>query len=282
MSLPRSHCRKAIIALAGYGTRRLPITKSIEKSMLPIGNRPIIDYIVDDCINAGMTDIIFVVGEQSSQIRSYYQPHPQLEKYLLDKDAKVLLDELKALNTKARFSFITQPLDSPYGTSTPLWLAKDLLGDEESFLYMYGDNIFYTQNKLSTVAQFVHRATAISAKAAMMVVQVPEDQVSKYGIVATKKSGGIDVLDRIVEKPKPAEAPSCLNNAGCFLLRKDIFPYIDKSINNSPQTEKYVTDAVTWYANDAHDVAVIAAEGEYLDCGNVEGWLYANNRICGV
>src|ERR1044072_794397 len=94
-------CTKAIIALAGFGTRRLPITKSIEKCMIPIGNRPIIDYVVENCLNAGITDIIFVVGEQSSQIRTYYGNNEALDAYLQQKGATQQAEELRAIAGKA-------------------------------------------------------------------------------------------------------------------------------------------------------------------------------------
>ena len=274
-------CRTAVIALAGFGTHRLPITKAIEKSMLPVGNRPIIDYIVDDCVAAGIEEIIFVVGEQSSQLRTYYGSNSALEEYLQAKNADTQLQEISSLKSKARYSFVTQPIDAPYGTSTPLWLAKDLLPDNKPFLYLYGDNIFYTDDKKSTITQFVDRAADIAASHAMMVVEVPETETHKYGIVATRQSGGVPVLDYIVEKPAAGQAPSNLNNAGCFLLTSHIYPELQRSIEHSPQDEKYLTDAVSWFAGKGNDVAVITASGEFLDCGTVDGWLYANNRILG-
>lgn len=280
MALP-STCSTAVIAVAGFGTRRLPITKATEKSMLPIGNRPIIDYIVDDCIAAGITNIIFIVGEQSQQLRIYYGQNQLLESYLADIGKQAMLDEVRAINSKASFQFITQDSTQPYGTSTPIWLAKDLLQGEESFLYLYGDNIFYNADGSSAVKAFTSSAIEQGKDGAMMAIEVPLEDVSHYGIVATTQQDGLEMYQHIVEKPKLEDAPSNLNNAGCFMLKPDIFPYIERSITDSPQNEKYVIDALNWYVEDGRQVSVIRSNAQFLDCGNVEGWLHANNLILG-
>ncbi len=274
-------CTKAIIAVAGYGIRRLPITKAIEKCLIPVGNKPIIDYVVDGCIKAGITDITFVVSEQSEQIRTYYGHNKQLEKYLgLNKKDKVL-QEVSELATKANFRFVVQDDRQPYGTSTPIWLARDCVEPGEQFLFLYGDNIYYNEDGSSAVADFLEQANAAGTKAAMMAVEVPRKLVSHYGIVAVEKRDNLEIYQKIVEKPKIEEAPSNLNNAGCFLVTSEIMPYVAQSIAHSPQAEKYFIDAVNWYSQAGNDIVVIRTKGEYLDCGTVEGWLHANNRIVG-
>ena len=99
-------CTKAIIPIAGYGTRRLPITKAIEKHMLPLGNRPMVDYLVEDCIRAGITEFMFVVGEEFDQIRRYYGQNQLLEEYLENKGKTDELEEIRSLNKKARFHYV--------------------------------------------------------------------------------------------------------------------------------------------------------------------------------
>lgn len=274
-------CTKAVIAVAGYGTRRLPITKAIEKCLIPIGDRPIVDYIVEDCIKAGIKEIIFVVGEQSDQIRTYYGQNRMLEDYLLAGGKHEALEEVRKLATKADFHFVVQDRKQPYGTSTPIWLAKDLIEPGERFLYLYGDNIYYNEDGSSAIKAFLEDAKEADTAGAMMAVEVPHDQVSHYGIVAVEERNGREMYQRIVEKPKPEEAPSNLNNAGCFLVGADIFPLVEKSINDSPQQEKYFIDAINWYAEAGHELAVIRTKGEYIDCGTVPGWLHANNRMLG-
>ncbi|HSD56087.1 MAG TPA: sugar phosphate nucleotidyltransferase [Candidatus Saccharimonadales bacterium] len=276
---PSKPCTKAVIAVAGFGTRRLPITKAIEKSMLPVGNRPVIDYIVEDCIRAGITDITFVVGEQSQQIHTYYGHNVLLEEYLAQHGKNEMLAEVQKLSTEANFRYVVQDQNQPYGTSIPIWLARDFAAADEPFLYLYGDNIFYNQDGSSAVADFVRQAMSASTPGAMMTVEVPMDQVSQYGIVASRKQGDIELYEKIVEKPKPEEAPSNLNNAGCFMIRPDIMPYVERSILHAPQIEKYFIDALNWYVKDGNDIAVVRTKAEFLDCGNVTTWLHANNRI---
>lgn len=273
-------CTKAIIALAGFGGRRVPITKAIEKCMIPVGNRPIVDYLVDDCIAAGTTDIIFVVGEQSQQIRTYYGHNQGLEDYLVKNHKLDALEAVSDLQTKARFHFVTQDTSQPYGTSVALWLARNYIQEDESFLFMYGDNLHYREDSKHVIAAFVRDAAASGADTAMMVNEVPHDQVHKYGVVATEPRGKFEFFRYIHEKPTVNEAPSNLNNSGVFMFTQAIFPYVKRSLDDESH-ERYVTDAINYYHDDGHDIAVVRSSGEWLDCGSVEGWLYANNRILG-
>lgn len=274
-------CSIAVIAVAGLGTRRLPITKATEKSMLPVGNKPIIDYIVDDCIAAGITSFILITGDGAQQLRTYFGTNELLESYLAENGKLAQLDEIQNLRRKARFVFRTQSRDLPYGTSIPLWLARDLVASQDSFLYLYGDNLYHNNDGSSAIKAFVDQVSSLTCDAAMMAVEVPMQDVSNYGIVATAQRQGNEIFQHIVEKPKPGEAPSNLINAGCFMLKPDVFSYIERSINGSPQAEKYLTDALNWYVDDGHDIAVVRSNAQFLDCGNVDGWLHANNLILG-
>lgn len=274
-------CTKAIIALAGFGGRRVPITKAIEKCMIPVGNRPIVDYIVDDCIAAGIKDIVFVVGEQSSQIRTYYGHNQGLEDYLVKNHKLDALNSISDLKTKARFHFVLQDSKQPYGTTVPLWLARDYIQPDESFLFLYGDNIFYREDGKSAIAAFLKDAEATGVKDAMMAVEVPRESVDQYGIVAIEKRGGVELFDHIVEKPKIEDAPSNLNNAGCFKLNYGIFEHASRGMTH-PGKEQFFTDPLNWYHEAGNDIAVVRCDGEYLDAGTIEGWLYANNRIVGT
>jgi UTP--glucose-1-phosphate uridylyltransferase len=153
---------KAIIAVAGWGTRMLPITKSIEKCMLPVGTRPVIDYVVRDIVAAGIQDIYFVVGEQSTQIQSYYRSNVQLNDYLRSrgKDDKL---ELVAPLSGVNIHFITQPLTGKYGTSVPVGLAAPYIGDDESALVIMGDQFFYREDGGSNAADLKMNLSPIRA-----------------------------------------------------------------------------------------------------------------------
>ncbi len=276
-------CTKAIIALAGFGGRRVPITKALEKCMIPVGNRPIVDYLVDDCIAAGVTDIIFVVGEQSDQIRTYYGHNQALEDYLVKNHKLDALDAVSDLKTKARFHFVMQSDYGPRGTTVPLWQARDYIRPDETFLYLYGDNILYSQEGgASGYAEFVNETEGRGLNCAMMVNEVPHDKVYLYGIVATEERDGVELFKHIHEKPSVEEAPSNLNNSGVFYLNHSIFDYAKRDMEegaNNHEGEHYVIDVINSYHSDGHDVGVFRTKAEWLDCGSVEGWLYANNRI---
>ena len=276
-------CTKAIIALAGYGGRRVPITKAIEKCMIPVGNRPIVDYLVDNCIAAGITDIIFVVGEQSDQIRLYYGHNQALEDYLSRNHKLDALETVSNLKTKARFHFVMQDDSAPRGTTVPLWMARDYIRPDETFLYLYGDNILYSQDGSSGYADFISETEGRDLSCAMMVNEVPHDKVYLYGVVATEqREDGVELFKYIHEKPSVEEAPSNLNNSGVFYLNQGIFDYAKQNMDtptNNKENEHYVIDVINSYHNDNHDVGVFRTKAEWLDCGSVEGWLYANNRI---
>ena len=122
---------KAIIPVAGWGTRRLPITKAIEKCMLPIGNRPIVDYVVRDCLAAGINDIYFVVGESSTQLQLYYEENGALDAYLIANGKENLLPLVKPPR-EVRFHYITQPADGKYGTALPISVVMPEIEHGES------------------------------------------------------------------------------------------------------------------------------------------------------
>lgn len=273
------NCTKAIIPVAGYGTRRLPITKSIEKSMIAVGNRPVIDYIVDDCVKAGITDIIFVVGEKFDQLATYYGRNELLEEYLKAKGKHQQLEEIISLSSKANFRYIVQDQHQPYGTATPLWLCRDMVKKDERFLYVSGDQFYYHPDGGSEAEHLLKSAEAAGTDSAMLAVEVPRDEVYKYGIVKTRKQGHVELYETIVEKPTVKEAPSNLNNGTFWLFDSAIFPYAEAYMDEPRDTEYYVTDVANNYVADGHTMATVRAKGEYLDCGTVDSWLHANSVV---
>src|SRR5665648_683114 len=173
---------KAIIPVAGWGTRMLPITKAIEKCMLPVGTRPVIDYVVQDIIAAGITDIYFVVGEQSTQIQNYYRSNIQLNDYLKrqgKQDKLPLVAPLEGVN----IHFITQPSTGAYGTSVPVGLASEYIDDDESALVIMGDQFFLRNDGGSNAADLISMVENSGETAGLLGVAVPEADIPKYGII---------------------------------------------------------------------------------------------------
>lgn len=268
---------KAIIPVAGWGTRMLPITKAIEKCMLPIGTRPVIDYVVQDVLRAGVTDIYFVVGEQSSQLQSYYRSNILLNDYLKQHgkaDKLPLVAPLKG----ASIHFITQPSTGGYGTSIPVGLVNEFINEDEAALVIMGDQFMYRTDDGSNTAELIALAEDSQVSAGLYGVPVPDEDVSKYGII---EKDADDRFVQIVEKPAREEAPSNLNNASFYLFPKRVFELAKTLPANAKRGEYEITDAINAYVAEGGVIVVGEAKGQYLDGGSVEGWLHANNVVLG-
>jgi UTP--glucose-1-phosphate uridylyltransferase len=263
---------KAIIPVAGWGTRRLPITKAIEKCMLPIGNRPVVDYVVQDCIAAGITDIYFVVSEQSSQLKDYYQTNDRLNDYLL-KNGKGSLLPLVA-PPAVRMHYITQSSGGKYGTSIPVTLVMPLLDKNESVVVLMGDDCIYQKEGVSEVARLIEVAGENSS---MLGVCVPRQDLSKYGVL---KMNDTKEFTGIVEKPNPDDAPSNMINVSKYVLDYKLLQIIKQYVDkDKTDGEYYITDPINQYISDGGRIVVVEAEGQYLDSGTVKSWLKANQIV---
>jgi UTP--glucose-1-phosphate uridylyltransferase len=271
-------CTKAIIAVGGFGTRWLPMTKAIEKCMLPVGNRPVIDYIVDDCVKAGIIDIYFVVAEQSEQLRRFYGDNDFLYQHLEQKGKTKELERLKQISKKANFHFVVQSASLPYGTAVPAMLCEEFVEPGEQVVIVMGDQFTHIKDGASEVAHLLEEVEASGVTAGMAAVHVPRKEVYKYGILELTHHEGKDYLKRIVEHPKVEEAPSTLNNLSMYVFDSELFGCLQhiKPTNG----EYYIIDALNIFVQKLHKrIAVMAAKGEYLDCGTVEGWLRANEYM---
>lgn len=266
---------KAVIPVAGWGTRMLPITKSIEKSMLPVGTRPVIDYVVQDLLLAGINDLYFVVGEQSTQIQSYYRSNVQLNDYLRARGKEDMLEMIAPLKGVS-IHFITQPLSRGYGTSIPVGLLNPYVKDDESVLVIMGDQFFYRRDGGSNAADLIRLAEEAGVTAALFGNEVPHEDVSKVGIIEKDQAGH---FVKIVEKPSPEEAPSNLNNSSFYLFDKPIFELAKTLPANPKRGEHEITDAINAYVESGKNIAVGTIQGEYMECGSVQGWLKANEVI---
>lgn len=269
---------KAIIPVAGWGTRMLPITKAIEKCMLPIGNRPVIDFVVQDVIKAGVTDIYFVVGEQSSQLQSYYRSNIHLNDYLKragKEDKLPLVAPLSGVN----IHFITQSSAGGYGTSIPVGLCSEYIEKDESALVIMGDQFFLREDNGSNAADLIQLVKEKELSAGLFGNPLPEKLIPSFGIIEKDMEGN---FVRIVEKPSIEEAPSNLNNSSFYIFNKAIFEYARTLPANALRGEFEVTDAINAYVASGGKIAVGAIQGQYMECGSVEGWLRANNAVLGA
>lgn len=263
---------KAIIPVAGWGTRRLPITKTIEKCMLPIGNRPLVDYVVQDCLKAGITELIFIVGEDSTQLEDYYRSNIKLNDYLRRNGKADKLAMVASLEG-VKLHFITQPSYGKYGTAVPVALAADYIDEGESAVVLMGDDFIWNQDGSSEVARLLDATPAGSC--GLLAARVPQENVGKYGVIEVDEAGN---YVRIIDQPDPTTAPSNLINISKYVLTKEV---IDLAAGLAPahNGEYQLPDAINQYVLNDGEVRVVAAQGEYLDGGSVEGWLHANNVV---
>lgn len=266
---------KAIIPVAGWGTRMLPITKSIEKCMLPVGTRPVVDYIVQDIIRAGVKDIYFVVGEQSTQVQSYYRSNIQLNDYLRragKQDKLALVAPLRDV----RIHFLTQPGTGGYGTSIPVGLASEFIDPGESAFVVMGDQFFWRSDDGSNAADLAELVEARGLSAGLLGNPVEEEFIPQTGIIETDQQGN---FVRIIEKPKLEDAPSNLSNSSFYVLNKEIFE-LARTLPANPQRGEFeLTDAINAYIASGGVIAVGEAKGDYMECGSPSGWLRANNAM---
>jgi UTP--glucose-1-phosphate uridylyltransferase len=266
---------KAIIPVAGWGTRRLPITKAIEKCMLPIGNRPIVDYVVQDCIDAGINDIYFVVGEQSTQIQDYYRSNIQLNDYLKRQGKEDKLPLVAPLEN-IKIHFIVQPSQGKYGTAVPVGLVNEFIDEGESVVVLMGDDFVFNQDGTNEVQRLIE--VAGDGNAAMLGVNIPRESVSKYGVLKLDNDGNYQA---IIEKPSVEDAPSTLINISKYLLPKSAIARAVTIPKNDTRGEYEITDVVNELVQNGGIIKVVEATGEYLDSGSVEGWLHANRVVLG-
>jgi UTP--glucose-1-phosphate uridylyltransferase len=268
---------KAIIPVAGWGTRRLPITKAIEKSMLPIGNVPVVDFVVRDCIKAGIKDIYFVVSGEAHQLRGYYSQNEALEAYL-QKNGKGALVSFITPPLDVIFHFVTQDTTDAYGTTIPVWLCREYIQEDEQVLVIMGDQFFYRTDDGSNAADLIQLVEQSAVRAGLLGVPVPIKEVKKYGVI---EKDADSFYKRIVEHPEPEEAPSNLNNASFYLFDSSFFDYLKRDMEMQRDGEYMIIDPINEYVKDGHRIIVGEAKGEYLDAGSVEGWLHANTVVLG-
>ncbi len=273
---------KAIIPVAGWGTRRLPITKVIEKSMLPVGNRPLVDYSVQELIKVGVADIYMVISNvEPCQVREFYKDNIALNQYLEERGKTDRLALAKTIPDNVRIHYITQDPSGKYGTAVPIAMAVEEYNIDESVFVFMGDDFIWNPNGESAAEQLI-KSLKNDDDAAILGTEVPKEEVDKYGVFSIDENGD---LSSIVEKPNVEDAPSNLINPSKYIMSKELLREITKYVDShdfTPQDQEYlVTDPIDTFIKNGGKMHVVRAEGEYLDGGSVEGWVHANNVVCG-
>jgi UTP--glucose-1-phosphate uridylyltransferase len=265
---------KAIIPVAGWGTRRLPITKAIDKCMLPVGNRPIVDYVVRDCIKAGINEIFFVVNRGSVQLQQYYSNNERLNQYL-EYNRKQDLMELAKPPQGIIFHYIEQDSNGKYGSAIPVSLVLPHLKKGDTVAFVTGDAFFHNADGSSEVARLI--AATPQDGNSILTAKVAPEEVNRYGIIDFNEDTGL--FAGIVEKPEVGRAPSDQMNTAIHILTYDMMSRIHNYCQIDISGEYFIVEPLTQAVYDKVNISVVPALGEYLDCGNVHGWLHANQLI---
>ena len=266
--------KKAIITDAGFASRYLPITKTIPKAMIPIGAKPVMQLCVEECVKAGIEEIIIVAtpNTKSKEIYEDYFHNPASNvKELLDKQGKS--ERFKPVEEVLNFPkiiVIEQDPTLPYGNGSPIVSAKSFVQDEDAFVVLYSDDLILGPSDVAALID--EYAQHPEAKAVIAAQEMPESVWHKYGMIALKDNG---TLSHIVEKPKtPDPSPSNLTSYGRYLLTPEVFNYLIPQ-NTGLDGELWTVDAITKLAEHG-DVYVAKSQGKWITTGDPKNYFMAH------
>lgn len=264
--------RKAIIPAAGLGTRFLPATKAMPKEMLPIVDKPTIQYIVEEAIDSGIEDIIIVTGKGKRSIEDHFDNAPELEKNLEEHEKWDLLKKVNYTSNLADIHYIRQK--EPKGLGHAVWCARHFIGDEP-FAVLLGDDI--VQSETPCLKQLINQYEE-TYSAIIGVQHVPENETHRYGIVdPLSQEGRRYAVNHFVEKPKQGTAPSNLAIMGRYILTPEIFMFLDKQ-EAGAGGEIQLTDAIQ-QLNQIQRVFAYDFEGKRYDVGEKIGFVKTTLEI---
>lgn len=273
---------KAIIPVAGWGTRRLPITKIIEKSMLPVGNRPLVDYSVQELIKAGVKDIYMVISNvEPCQVREYYKDNLALNLYLEERGKEDRLKLAKTLPSGVKIHYTSQDPSAKYGTAVPVAMVAEEYNINEPVFVFFGDDFIWNPNGESA-AESLLKSIKSEDESAILGVEVAREEVVKYGMIDVKDGK----LTKIVEKPALEDVNSNLVHVSKYIMSPKLIQEMVEYVNShdfGPKDQEYMaTDPLATFVEKGGIVRVAPTTGEYLDGGSIEGWVHANNVVCGL
>ncbi|MBE6381232.1 MAG: UTP--glucose-1-phosphate uridylyltransferase [Lentisphaerae bacterium] len=256
--------RKAVIPAAGFGTRFLPFTRAVPKEMIPLVDKPVIQYVIEEAAAAGIEDILIITSSGKEAMRDHFLPEPELEARLQATKKTALLENLKAIQNLARLSYVEQKVLNGLGGA--LMLAEEFAAGEP-FAVLLGDTVVESSTTVPAVGQLIARYNQFGGTV-VALEQVPVERVSNYGVI-----GGTQVADRLmqieelVEKPAPEEAPSNLAIASRYVLTSGIFDCLKKSPAHGAGQEIYLTDALMMLGK-SENVYGCEVEAHRYDIGN--------------
>ena len=262
---------KVVIPVAGYGTRFLPATKAMPKEMLPIVDKPIIQYVVEEVVASGIKDIILVTGGNKRAIEDHFDRSQELEAWLKETGKTEKLKQIIDIAHMANFVYIRQK--GAYGNATPVISARVLVEDEP-FAVVWGDEFIHSQpprlKQLLDTFEKYQRSVISGVK-----IDKKED-LAKYGIAKLEHvEGNVYKIKKIVEKPDPAEAPSNIATHGAYVFTPSIFEHLD-NLKPGKGGELWLPEAIDSLIKKEDVYTVIIENGRYYDIGNKKGFIEAN------
>ena len=262
--------KKAVIPVAGFGTRFMPYTKAVPKAMLPIVNIPAIQIIAEEVVKSGITDILFIVGYRDSVIKNHFSASPELDNALLKGNKMDFYKAVKYPETMANISYITQ--EELNGTAGALKYAKEF-ANGEPFAILFGDDVMY--NDAYPVTKQLVDVYEKTGKAVIGCANVPREEVPKYASVEySSVDGNVYNVTKIVEKPKLEDVKSTLSPLGRYVVDSNVFDIID-GLTPAPNGEYYFTDVLDYLASKNEAVALVY-DAIHYDMGSRLGYLKAN------
>ena len=271
---------KAIIPVAGWGTRRLPITKIIEKSMLPVGNRPLVDYSVQELIKAGVTDIYMVISNvEPCQVREFYKDNLALNLYLEARGKEDRLKLAKTLPEGVKIHFVSQDPSAKYGTAIPVaMVAEEYNLNEPVFVFM-GDDFIWNPSGESS-AESLLNAVKSDDESALIAIDHPHEALLNGGALTIED----EKIVKIQEKPSEDQVTGLASVSKYIIspsLMKEIVKYVHENDFGALDQEYMITDPFAAFIKNGGTFRAARTSGEYLDGGTLEGWVHANNVVCG-
>ena len=266
--------RQAIIPLAGLGTRLLPLTSVFAKELLPINGRPGIEYIIDECIDAGIKEIIFIISNKKKMIKKYFYNDSFYKKIInKKKDPRIEKEYKKILKYKKMIKFVYQ--NKPLGTGDAVLKTKKYINDK-FFLMLLPDDLIIKKNCSKSMIN-LHKRYKCSVMASM---KVNKKTVSRWGVykIESKINKNNFIVNDVIEKPSLKDAPS--NNAviGRYILPRAIFNKI-KSIKTKRGKEVHITDAIQLLINEKEKFIAHNFQGKYIDCGTMNGYINSSIEV---
>lgn len=262
---------KAIITDAGYASRYLPIAKTIPKAMLPLGNRPIIQLAVEECVDAGIKEIIIVATPEGKPIYEDYFNNAvnHIRKQLIAQGKEERYDAVRHVLDFPKIRVIVQDPALPYGNGSPIVSARDYIANDESFIAIYSDDVVFGSSDVKTMVETYRKHP--DAKGVIIGQEMPRDELHKYGVISLK---GGNKLDNIIEKPANEDAPSTLASYGRYLLTPEVFDHL-KPHNTGLDDELWTVDAITEMAK-IGDVYVEKTKGQWMTTGDPKNYFLAH------